>query len=198
MPGSMAVSIGRMPLPAGDADGWAARVAYLLEVALAEIDADGPAAKEIIAKARSLLPIQVDRDSAAFPQSFGAGKLIAWQVRRIAKFIEEHLNEPIRLDALGKVVGLSRSHFARRFKLSFGEPPHAYLIRRRVEHACHLLLVSDLALAEIARASGFADQAHFTRSFRQRTGRSPGLWRREQRDGQASASDDAGAQHSPA
>jgi AraC-like DNA-binding protein len=187
-----------MSLPAGNADGWAARVAYLLEVALAEIDADRPAAKEIIAKARSLLPIQVDRNSSAFPQSFGAGKLIAWQVRRIARFIEEHLNEPIRLDALGKVVGLSRSHFARRFKLSFGEPPHAYLIRRRVEHACHLLLVSDLALAEIARASGFADQAHFTRSFRQRTGRSPGLWRREQRDGQAAAADDAGAQHSPA
>jgi AraC-like DNA-binding protein len=187
-----------MSLPAGNADGWATRVAYLLEAALAEIDADGQAAKEIIAKARSLLPIQVDRDSAAFPLSFGSGKLIAWQVRRIARFIEEHLNEPIRLDALGKVVGLSRSHFARRFKLSFGEPPHAYLIRRRVEHACHLLLVSDLALAEIARASGFADQAHFTRSFRQRTGRSPGLWRREQSDGQASAADDAGAQHSPA
>lgn len=197
MPGAMAVSIGRMPLPAGDAEGWAARVAYLLEVALAEIDADGPAAKEIIAKARSLLPIQVDRGSV-FPQSFGSGKLITWQVHRIARFIEEHLNEPIRLDALGKVVGLSRSHFARRFKLSFGEPPHAYLIRRRVEHACHLLLVSDLALAEIARACGFADQAHFTRSFRQRTGRSPGLWRREQSDGQASTSDHAGPQHSPA
>lgn len=172
-----AASADRLPLPEGDPDGWATGVAHLLEVALAEIDEDRQAAKENIAKARSLLRL-LDRGSAAPPQGSAFSKLTAWQVRRLVRFIEAHLDQPIRLDALGKVAGLSSSHFARSFKRTFGETPHAYLVRRRVERACHLMLASDLRLAEIARASGFADQAHFCRRFRQRTGQSPMVWRR--------------------
>jgi len=117
--------------------------------------------------------------SAGFPPGSMSRKLTPGQVRRIAGFIEEHLDEPIRLDALGKVVGLSRSHFARSFKRTFGEPPHAYLIRRRVARACRLMAASNVPLAAIAQACGFADQAHFCRRFRQRTGQSPMVWRRE-------------------
>lgn len=174
----------RMPLPATNADRQAASVAHLLEIALAKIDADRQGAKAIIAKARSLLRPDLDRSSAGFRQSLASGGLAAWRARQIARFIEEHIDEPIRVETLRKVVGLSLSHFSRSFRRTFGEPPRAYLIRRKVAHARHLMLVSDLPLIEVAQACGFADQAHFSRAFRKRTGQSPMVWRREQRDRQ--------------
>jgi AraC-like DNA-binding protein len=192
MHGLTTVSIDRRSLPADDTDGWATGIAQLLEMALAEIDSDRQTAKTIIAKARSLLRIRLDRASAGFPQVSVSRRLTARQIRDIARFIEEHIAEPIRIEALCSLVGLSPSHFARSFKRTLGEPPHAYLIRRRVEHACHLMLVGDNSLAEIAQACGFADQAHFSRTFRKRTGRSPMLWRCEQKERQNQS---GGAEH---
>src|SRR5262249_21940724 len=89
---------------------------------------------------------------------------------------------------------LSVAHFARGFKRTLGEPPNAYLTRLRLERARNLMLFSDLSLAEVARACGFADQAHFSRRFRQRTGQSPGAWRREQGDGRDRSTDAANGQ----
>jgi AraC-like DNA-binding protein len=64
-------------------------------------------------------------------------------------------------------------HFARAFKQSEGVTPHGYLLERRVE----LLTGTNLSLSEIALASGFSDQSHLARHFRQRVGVSPSLFR---------------------
>jgi AraC-like DNA-binding protein len=63
--------------------------------------------------------------------------------------------------------------------LTFGEPPHAYVVRRRLEKACELMMTNAASLSEIALSAGFSDQAHLCRLFRQAFGQSPASWRRE-------------------
>ena len=184
MHGLTPVSIDRGRLPAPD-HAWATNLAHLLRIALQEINADRRAATEAIAKAQWLLRVELDRASPldgappGSPQRSVSGGLAKWRVRRIISFIEKHLDEPIRVMTLSKVAGLSFAHFSHSFRRTFGEPPHAYLTRLRVEHARNLMLFSDISLADVAQACGFADQAHFSRRFRERTGQSPAAWRRE-------------------
>jgi AraC-like DNA-binding protein len=125
----------------------------------AEFDRDGPADKEV-----------------------RLGGLAPWRIRRLQAFVEEHLSQSIHIADLSGAVGLSVPHFSRAFGLSFGEPPHLYVIQRRLDRARHLMLTSNMALSELAVACGFNDQAHLCRLFRQHTGRTPAAWRREWRD----------------
>lgn len=101
-----------------------------------------------------------------------------WQIRKVTSHVEAHLDRPIRNEDLATIVRLTPSHFGRAFRNSFGEPPHEYVIRRRVEHAQGLMLSTDAPLSEIALDCGLADQSHLTRLFRRMVGESPRAWRR--------------------
>jgi AraC-like DNA-binding protein len=107
------------------------------------------------------------------------GGLAPWQKRRLTELIESNLEGELRLAYLAEECGLSVSHFSRSFKCSFGVPVHRYLIARRVERAKILLRSSSTPLSEIAIESGFADQAHFSRTFRAVVGTSPMRWLNE-------------------
>ncbi len=106
------------------------------------------------------------------------GGLAPWQLRRTEQILSENLDGDVTLAHLAGECRLSVSHFARAFKQTTGQPPHRWLLARRVEHAKRLLLTSALPLARIAPACGFADQSHFTRVFSQMVGAGPGAWRR--------------------
>jgi len=97
--------------------------------------------------------------------------------QRICEYIESHLDQKMGLDALAAMAGLSTHHFARAFHHSVGMPPHNYLLTRRLERAERMLRETRLPLAEIAVATGFADQSHLARHFRRRTGMAPSLAR---------------------
>jgi AraC-like DNA-binding protein len=81
------------------------------------------------------------------------------------------------LDELGRLVGLSRYQVMRRFEKVYGVPPHAWLLRRRVERA-RVLIRAGATLATAAQQAGFADQSHMTRAFARQFGFTPGAWRR--------------------
>ncbi|WP_170149543.1 helix-turn-helix domain-containing protein [Rhodoplanes roseus] len=106
------------------------------------------------------------------------GGLAPWQARKVRRYMEANLASPVTLQVLATVGRLSTSHFARAFRASFGEPPHAYLMRLRVERACVLMVSTDEPLARIALDCGLADQSHLTRLFRRFVGTSPSTWRR--------------------
>ena len=106
------------------------------------------------------------------------GGLAASQARRASELLLAHVDGGIGLDELAAACGLSRSHFARAFKVTMGMPPHRWLLERRIEQAKDLLRNSKLTLAEIAERCGFADQSHFTRAFANAIGAAPGEWRR--------------------
>jgi AraC family transcriptional regulator len=110
--------------------------------------------------------------------------LAPWQVRRVTEHVLENLQKPIRVGGMASVARLSTSYFSRAFKLSFKMSPHAYVIAARLARARKLMLTSEEQMSQIAVACGFADQAHFSRTFRGQVGCAPGLWRRQWTPGQ--------------
>jgi AraC family transcriptional regulator len=106
------------------------------------------------------------------------GGLAAWQIRKVTSHIEANLERTIRNEELAALVRLTPSHFGRAFRNSVGEPPHEYVIRRRIERAQGLMLSTQAKLSDIALDCGLADQSHLTRLFRKLVGESPRAWRR--------------------
>lgn len=96
--------------------------------------------------------------------------------RRVEDYVEASLAEPIRLDDLARLAGLSAFHFQRMFRASFGLSPHGFTRRRRVERA-RLMLRTGEPIAAIAAACGFGDQSHLTRVFKSETGLTPAAYR---------------------
>jgi AraC-like DNA-binding protein len=97
----------------------------------------------------------------------------------IRGFIDRNLHRTIHVRDLAAVVQRSPAHFARSFKQTFGDPPHAYVTRMRLHKSCHLMVTTSATVVEIALATGFSDQSHLCRLFRKTFGQSPSRWRRE-------------------
>jgi AraC family transcriptional regulator len=155
----------------------ASSLAKLLETARRELERDREAAKASLATASTILQSEIERHSGAHGSKPGA--LAGWQITRVRAFIERNLDRTIHTSDLSAVAQRSPAHFSRSFKQAFGEPPHAYVVRRRLEKACHLMITSSDSLSDIALSVGFSDQAHLCRLFRQAFGASPSSWRRE-------------------
>jgi AraC-like DNA-binding protein len=86
--------------------------------------------------------------------------------------------EPLTVDDLAHAAGLSRAHFSREFRRVFGEPPHAYLLGRRLERAAALLRQTDRPITEICFAVGLKSIGSFTTSFTRVLGLSPTAYRK--------------------
>jgi AraC family transcriptional regulator len=109
------------------------------------------------------------------------GGLAPWQERRAKELLDARLDGAVSLADLAESCQLSVRQFARAFRQSTGQPPHRWLIERRLDKAQGLLELSSQSLNEIAAACGFASQSHFSRVFTRAMGLSPGAWRRLRR-----------------
>jgi len=107
------------------------------------------------------------------------GGLAAWQKRKVDRYMQEHLEQPLRVEELADLLSLSVSHFSRAFKESFGSSPHVHVIKLRLELAQRLMLTTEDSLSQIALACGLADQAHLSKLFRRQVGETPSAWRRQ-------------------
>jgi AraC-like DNA-binding protein len=85
--------------------------------------------------------------------------------------------DPLDVDDLAAVAGLSRAHFSREFRRAFGESPHAYLLTRRLERAAALLRTTDHSVTDICFAVGLSSLGSFTTSFKQTYGVTPSAYR---------------------
>jgi AraC-like DNA-binding protein len=85
--------------------------------------------------------------------------------------------EPLRVDDLARAAGLSRAHFSEEFRRTFGEPPHVYLLTRRLERAAALLRNTDRSVTEICFSVGLSSLGSFTTSFTRTYGMSPTAYR---------------------
>jgi AraC-like DNA-binding protein len=147
----------------------------LLDDVRAALDSDLKTATNAAARLAALLASRSSTDTRPGP---ARGGLAPWQKRKVQSYMMERLGEPLHVEELARRVSLSTNHFSRAFKESFGVPPHAFIIRARVERAGELLLTTSERIAEIALSCGFADQAHLCHCFRRAVGMSPAAWRR--------------------
>ena len=85
--------------------------------------------------------------------------------------------EPLDVDDMARAAGLSRAHFSRAFRAAFGEPPHAYLLTRRLERAAALLRTTDRSVADVCLSVGLQSIGSFTTSFTRTYGVSPTAYR---------------------
>src|SRR6476469_4200387 len=149
----------------------------LLETARRELERDRGLAKASLITASRILHTEIERCSVA--NGWPRGGLAAWQIARVQTYIDSNLGRTLHIRNLSAVACRSPAHFSRKFKLAFGESPHAYVVRRRLERACHLMMIGAASLSEIALSVGLSDQAHLCRLFRRAFGQSPASWRRE-------------------
>ncbi|GGH60959.1 hypothetical protein GCM10008014_35950 [Paenibacillus silvae] len=96
-------------------------------------------------------------------------------------YIDAHYDQMITVDELASRAGLSRASYTRHFKRSTGQLPLDYVNRVRLERSKQLLQVTADRLHEIASRVGFSNEYYFSRRFKQYTGVSPGVYRRNHR-----------------
>ncbi|RYG64161.1 AraC family transcriptional regulator, partial [bacterium] len=114
------------------------------------------------------------------PENGSNQGLTPWQLRRVVEYLNAHLSSRIELAQLTSIAGLSQSHFSRAFKTSTGKSPYQWQLDARIQRAQALMIKDPFAtLDEVAEATGFADAAHFGRTFRKNLGVAPGAWRKD-------------------
>lgn len=86
-------------------------------------------------------------------------------------------SEPLDVARLARIAVVSEAHFIRSFKATFGETPHRYLQRRRVERAMYLLAQTRRDITEICLEVGFSSLGTFSRTFAEIVGESPSRFR---------------------
>jgi AraC-like DNA-binding protein len=99
------------------------------------------------------------------------------RLRRARDHVDRHYREPLDLDVLARVAGISKYHFARSFEAAYGETPIRYLTRRRIERAQDLLRVANLTITEICMIVGFSSLGSFSSRFTHLVGETPTAYR---------------------
>jgi AraC-like DNA-binding protein len=134
-----------------------------------------PAAGAVSARAYQAL-------MALYDGAFGTAPVastIAPPLARVCDYVADHLAEPLGVDRLAEIAGLSRAHFVRRFAAELGLSPSDFVFTERMEHASRLLTATDLSVVAIAAAAGFQNGNYFAKAFRRHVGLSPGDFRKQ-------------------
>jgi AraC family transcriptional regulator len=99
------------------------------------------------------------------------------QMRRVREFVSENLSADIGLSELANQTGLSPHYFSLLFKRAFGVPPYRYVLSTRIDRAKRLLSERKMPMSDIALELGFADQSHFSKTFKAFVGTTPRQYR---------------------
>ena len=97
---------------------------------------------------------------------------------RARDLVDRSSTDPRDVDVLAATAHMARAHFIREFRAAFGETPHRYLQRRRIERAMTLLRTTDSSVTDVCMAVGFSSLGTFSRTFRDIVGTSPSSYRK--------------------
>jgi AraC-like DNA-binding protein len=107
-------------------------------------------------------------------------------LRRARDLIDREYARPLDVAALARAALMSPAHFSRRFRATYGETPHAYLMTRRIERAKALLRGGDLSVTEVCAAVGCTSLGSFSARFSRLVGEAPTAYRARDHGGLAS------------
>jgi AraC-like DNA-binding protein len=152
--------------------------------AFAAADAGNPATQHAVMIAASQLtrtfiraPSLCPKRAIGFQQVSAVIEERNRRMLRARDAMDRDFARPLDVAAVAAVAHVSPAHFSRQFHATFGETPHAYLRRRRVERAMELLRETDRSVTEICFDVGFASLGTFSRTFREIVGESPSQYR---------------------
>ena len=95
----------------------------------------------------------------------------------VLTYIDTHLNDPIRIEDLAKLLGLNKEYFSRFFRRYFQLPPKQYILQKRIQSAQKMLCHTDVQIQEVGARCGFSDPYHFSKSFKNIAGIPPKEYR---------------------
>jgi AraC family transcriptional regulator len=146
---------------------------------LAELKQENSGGRLYIESLVNVLAVHLLRQyAAAKPRlTIYEGGLPQRQLLRVLEYIDEHLNQDIKLIDLAQLLGMSQFHFSHLFKQSIGIAPYQYLLQQRIEQAKQLLKQTDQSIVDIAFLCGFNSHSHLSKQFRQFTGITPTAYR---------------------
>jgi AraC-like DNA-binding protein len=150
-----------------------------LSLMLAEVNQPRPGSRVMVSRLLDLLFIRALRFWADSGEQANPGWLTAAMDPVLGKVLTAIHRSPERdwsIDELARLSALSRSAFATRFSALLGEPPGAYVLRQRLEHAARLLLSTSEPVGRIAVSIGYTEAA-FSRAFARAYGEAPRAWR---------------------
>ena len=104
--------------------------------------------------------------------------LSARQTAVVRDMLEASIGGDLAVSDLARACNMAPGALLGAFRDTFGQTPHQFLMQRRIEQACVMLLSPATPLKDIALECGYSDQSHFTRSFAKAMGDTPGAWRR--------------------
>jgi len=104
---------------------------------------------------------------------------VSEEIQGICRYIDENLDDTLRLDMLAGKIHLSLSHFKYRFKKEIGIPPTDYILRRKMEHA-KKILPEKHSVSDVAYSLGFSSPSYFATVFKRYTGKSPSAYMQSQ------------------
>lgn len=154
---------------------------HLHEILLAELQVPShPAQRMFVGAMQNAIAIHLVRlfGHLAPVSPHAVRKLPVRTMAVIRDYLETHLTDPVKLEDLAAIAGLSRFHFARAFKETASMTPMQYVERIRISRAKELLEKGAMSIADIAHLIGFSDQSHFTRRFKLQVGCTPGNYAR--------------------
>jgi AraC family transcriptional regulator len=105
------------------------------------------------------------------------GGLPQRQLRQVLEYINDYLDQDIKLADLAALLDISQFHFSHLFKQSLGISPYQYLLQQRIERAKQLLKQTNQSIMDIAFRCGFNSHSHLSKQFRQLTGVAPKVYR---------------------
>lgn len=146
---------------------------------LAELKQENLGGRLYIESLANVLAVHLLRQYAAAKSHLTVyeGGLPERQLLQVLDYINDHLDQDIKLADLAALLSMSQFHFSHLFKQSIGIAPHQYLLQQRIERAKQLLKQTDRSIMDIAFLCGFNSHSHLSKQFRQLTGITPTAYR---------------------
>jgi AraC family transcriptional regulator len=146
---------------------------------LAELQQDNLGGRLYIESLSNVLAVHLLRQYAAAKPILPIyeGGLSQHQLVKVLDYINDHLDQEIKLADLAALLDMSQFHFSHLFKQAIGTSPYQYLLQQRIERAKQLLQQTERSIMDIAFACGFNSHSHLSKQFRQMTGTTPKAYR---------------------